>query len=429
MANIRTIALNGAETKVEIAGQNCAVRNDGTETVYASRRTGIIAGADGVLAVPAGQSAVLRDTCGTLYLLGTGSVQLVGADYDSLPFKTVSATGGSGADEVARAAISAHAGNAEVHVTTDEKSAWNAKAELSDIPTSLPANGGNADTLGSIPASELERVTSVIASGTLENGISFAALDTGEGDTHIRAQINSNLNRLTLYKTTDNWKTQTTIPLTAEYQTEFFLEDGTDVLAYITSDFCPSKANTIVRIMNSPTCPTNYGYSASDNDFSYDIFKLDNYYSRVKAYDVRSNVEFINGCFAGVWSGWIRSADGGNAASLGGYHVVDGNDLYSPADSDGGQIGIGSFYQDNLNHGFVDVVGKDRRRMRMHLTAHADALPRFYKYEPTTDTWSEISVASAANANYLENHPASDFVLKSEYDALAARVAALEGGA
>lgn len=147
MANIRTIALNGAETKVEIAGQNCAVRNDGTGTVYASRRTGIIAGADGVLAVPAGQSAVLRDTCGTLYLLGTGSVQLVGADYDSIPFKTVSASGGSGADEVARAAISAHAGNAEVHVTTDEKSAWNAKAELSDIPTSLPADGGNAATV------------------------------------------------------------------------------------------------------------------------------------------------------------------------------------------------------------------------------------------------------------------------------------------
>lgn len=167
MANIRTIALNGAEIKVEIAGQNCAVRNDGTETVYASRRTGIIAGADGVLAVPAGQSAVLRDTCGTLYLLGTGSVQLVGADYDSLPFKTVSASGGSGADEVARAAISAHAGNAEVHVTADEKSAWNAKAELSDIPTSLPANGGNADTVDGKYASDFASSAHPIITGNI----------------------------------------------------------------------------------------------------------------------------------------------------------------------------------------------------------------------------------------------------------------------
>ena len=44
-------------------------------------------------------------------------------------------------------AVNEHAGNAEIHVTAAEKAAWNGKAELTDIPTSLPANGGNADTL------------------------------------------------------------------------------------------------------------------------------------------------------------------------------------------------------------------------------------------------------------------------------------------
>ena len=48
-------------------------------------------------------------------------------------------------DEVARTAINTHAGNDEIHVTAEEKAAWNAKAEMSDIPTTLPANGGNAD--------------------------------------------------------------------------------------------------------------------------------------------------------------------------------------------------------------------------------------------------------------------------------------------
>lgn len=40
------------------------------------------------------------------------------------PFKTSAQSGGSGADDVARAAIEAHAGNADIHVTADEKAAW-----------------------------------------------------------------------------------------------------------------------------------------------------------------------------------------------------------------------------------------------------------------------------------------------------------------
>ena len=40
-----------------------------------------------------------------------------------------------------------HTNNADIHVTAEEKASWNGKAELSDIPTSLPANGGNAATV------------------------------------------------------------------------------------------------------------------------------------------------------------------------------------------------------------------------------------------------------------------------------------------
>ena len=40
-----------------------------------------------------------------------------------------------------------HVSDRGIHVTAAEKATWSAKAELSDIPAALPANGGNADTV------------------------------------------------------------------------------------------------------------------------------------------------------------------------------------------------------------------------------------------------------------------------------------------
>jgi len=121
----KTIALTGAEIRANYSGgMNAWLRNDGATTVYASAVPGVTAGADGVVSIPAGQAAAIYGACGAVYLLGTtGSVQLVGSDYTACPFKTA-ALGGSGADSVARAAIEAHAGNADIHVTAAEKSAW-----------------------------------------------------------------------------------------------------------------------------------------------------------------------------------------------------------------------------------------------------------------------------------------------------------------
>ena len=123
----KTIALSGAEIRADYSGgTNAWLRNDGTATVYASAVPGVTAGADGVVSIPAGQAVRIDGACRTVYLLGTtGSVQLVGSDYTACPFKT-SARGGSGADSVARAAIEAHAADADIHVTATEKAAWNA---------------------------------------------------------------------------------------------------------------------------------------------------------------------------------------------------------------------------------------------------------------------------------------------------------------
>ena len=132
-----TITLAGSEEKAEFSGSNAWLRNDGTDTVYAAKSAGVTAGADGVVAVPAGQSAPVYGANGTVFLLGTGSVQLIGSDYSTNPFKTSAQSGGSGADSVARAAISAHAGNTDIHVTAAEKAIWNDKADLNQTLRNL----------------------------------------------------------------------------------------------------------------------------------------------------------------------------------------------------------------------------------------------------------------------------------------------------
>ena len=105
----KTITLTGAEIRAGYSGgANAWLRNDGTDVIYAAAVPGITAGSDGVVSIPAGQAAAIYGACGSVYLLGTGSVQLVGSDYTACPFKTSAQSGGSGADEVARAAINQH---------------------------------------------------------------------------------------------------------------------------------------------------------------------------------------------------------------------------------------------------------------------------------------------------------------------------------
>ena len=124
----KTIVLTGEEIRADYSGgTNAWLRNDGTATVYASTAPGVTANADGVVSIPAGQAVRIDGACRTVYLLGTGSVQLVGSDYTACPFKTSTSAGGeSGVDEVARAAIEAHAADSDIHVTATEKAAWNA---------------------------------------------------------------------------------------------------------------------------------------------------------------------------------------------------------------------------------------------------------------------------------------------------------------
>ena len=123
---IKTITLTGDEVEVSgLTGTHAHLRNDGTSTIYAAKTAGITPGADGVGSVPAGKAYTLRGISGTIFLLGTGSVHIQSDDIADSPFESSAASGGSGADDVARAAIEAHAADTDIHVTAADKARWN----------------------------------------------------------------------------------------------------------------------------------------------------------------------------------------------------------------------------------------------------------------------------------------------------------------
>ena len=93
--NVKTIKLTGSEVAVKVGGGNSEIKNNGVDTIYASASSGVVAGADGVVSIPAGASVTVTDTLGTVYILGTGSVEVVGKDFVAPVFKAAAAAGGN----------------------------------------------------------------------------------------------------------------------------------------------------------------------------------------------------------------------------------------------------------------------------------------------------------------------------------------------
>ncbi|MDE6293413.1 MAG: hypothetical protein K2L88_02180, partial [Clostridiales bacterium] len=94
---IKTINLTGSEKKItELGGDNTEIINNSNGVVYASKQPNIMVGKDEVIAVPAGAIDGLYGTRGTVYLLGTGIVDLRGVDHKITMARGQSSAGGFG---------------------------------------------------------------------------------------------------------------------------------------------------------------------------------------------------------------------------------------------------------------------------------------------------------------------------------------------
>ena len=117
-----TVALSGAVEKVAFPAVYgwVWVKNMSDADMFVGLSDGVSAGADGVLTIPAGECGrVQTDGQDFVYLMGSGNALVVAQNYADCPFKV----GGKGGD-------------------APDLSAY---AKKTDIPTALPADGGNAD--------------------------------------------------------------------------------------------------------------------------------------------------------------------------------------------------------------------------------------------------------------------------------------------
>lgn len=182
----KTVTLSGAEVKIEnLGGQNTMIKNLGDNAVYASPRPGIAPDADNVIEIAGGAGEVLYDTRGTVYLKGTGRVQLTGQDYSTPNFMQTSVLiGGDGGNmDLAKAYIDQK--DAETLAAAKRYSDTAVEGiEIPTIPASLPANGGNAATVGGhtvgcdVPANAVFTDTKYTAASAAPKAPGTAAVGT-----------------------------------------------------------------------------------------------------------------------------------------------------------------------------------------------------------------------------------------------------------
>ena len=132
-------------------------QNIGTTTVHVSGNADIVAGGDGVAELAAGDSVCIETLSGKVYVLGAGKVQIHNTGDKFCPFKNAPAAGGGG-------------GNSYTKSESDAK-----YAQKTDIPSSLPANGGNADTADAINGLTILNSENIVL-GTVDGYIKWVCM-------------------------------------------------------------------------------------------------------------------------------------------------------------------------------------------------------------------------------------------------------------
>lgn len=107
------------------------ILNTGSSTIYASTKATFTAGDDGVVSLGPKESRRLETNNDTIYILGEGQVEIHNQRDGICSFKQAPTSSGGG-------------GTVDAYTKTESDAKY---AQKTDIPSSLPANGGNADTV------------------------------------------------------------------------------------------------------------------------------------------------------------------------------------------------------------------------------------------------------------------------------------------
>lgn len=116
------------------------ILNTGLSTIYASTKSAFTAGDDGVVSLGPKESRRLETNNDTIYILGAGQVEIHNQRDGICSFKQAPTSSGSGGG-----------GTIDAYSKTESDAKY---AQKTDIPTTLPANGGNADTVDDYHVSE-----------------------------------------------------------------------------------------------------------------------------------------------------------------------------------------------------------------------------------------------------------------------------------
>ena len=142
------------------------ILNTGSSTIYASTEESFTAGDDGVVSLGPKESRRLETKNDTIYILGEGQVEIHNQRDGICSFKQAPTSSGGG-------------GTVDAYTKTESDARY---AQKSDIPTKLPANGGNADTVGGVGLQFLRQITQTVIK-------TLPAVPNGEGDFFVNCDL------------------------------------------------------------------------------------------------------------------------------------------------------------------------------------------------------------------------------------------------
>ena len=183
--------------------------------------------------------------------------------------------------------LTAHTGNASIHVTTSDKTKWNKvdnkidKTDIVDNLTSTNTNKPLSANQGKVLKDEIDN----------------------------KANDNEVIKKTAITNTIDSTSTDTQVPSASA----IYHKSKNGITEILTNNDIIAYADTIgaqmvtdnVKIMNGINSP--YGVDNTSNDFHYTIYNINNEnFKRIVAYDIRKNDMYTIIKRNGKWSDWQR---------------------------------------------------------------------------------------------------------------------------